>query len=148
MKLKLLLPLLLWGLALLARPALAASQNFGDYTVHYIAVNSTFLAPEIANQYGILRSERRGFVNVTILKNSAQGLTEPVTARVSGSLNNLMQQASPIEFVEVREGDAVYYLGQFEFSNAAQIRFELTVQPEQQGPEYELAWDTRLYIDR
>ena len=33
----------------------AESLTFGQYTVHYIAVNSTFLTPEIAAQYRIVR---------------------------------------------------------------------------------------------
>ncbi|MGA0805441.1 MAG: DUF4426 domain-containing protein [Pseudohongiellaceae bacterium] len=45
---------LLCQLALLLLPVPAAQADtriFGDYTVHYIAVNSTFISPEIAAQF-------------------------------------------------------------------------------------------------
>ncbi|MEX2367245.1 MAG: DUF4426 domain-containing protein [Pseudohongiellaceae bacterium] len=123
------------------------SQTFGDYTVHYIAVNTTFLDPAIASQYNITRGQRRGFLNISVLKNNPDAGTTAVTASIEGSRNNMLQQSEPIEFTEVREGDAIYYLGEFEFSNAEPVRFELMIQPEKQGPFYPLQWSTRLYIN-
>ena len=132
---------------LLAPAAHAESQTFGDYTVHYIAVNSTFISPEIAQQYGIERNRRGAFLNIAVLKNNADGSTTPVIAAVSGGKQNLLQQSGDIEFQEVREGDAIYYLGQFEFSNAELLRFNVQVQPEQQGPSHTIEWTTTLYAN-
>ncbi|MDT8399886.1 MAG: DUF4426 domain-containing protein [Pseudomonadales bacterium] len=123
------------------------AQDFGAYTVHYIAVNSTFLDPEIARQYGITRSERRGFVNISVLKNSADGNGPAVSAHIEGLKKNLLQQAQPLNFTEIREAQAIYYLGEFDFSNAETLRFELQIQPEARGPVYPLTWTTRLYSD-
>jgi hypothetical protein len=126
---------------------LAEEQDFGAYTVHYIAVNSTFLQPEIAQQYGIVRSARRAFLNVAVLRNDADGSTTPVTATLSGGKRNLLQQTGEITFREIREGDAIYYIGQFEFSNAEILRLTVSVQPEHQGPEHTIEWSTQLYSD-
>ena len=131
----------------LAMPALADTQVIGGYTVHYIAVNSTFLDADIAAQYNIVRSARRGFLNIAVLRDNADGSTTPVTALVSGGRKNLLQQNSELEFNEVREGDAIYYLAQFEFSNAENLRFSIDVQPEQQGKVYPIQWNTVLYAD-
>ncbi len=138
---------LLLAALLPAAAAQAESETFGDYTVHYIAVNSTFIAPEIAAQYGIERNRRGAFLNIAVLKNNADGSTTPVTAQVSGGKQNLMQQRGDIEFQEVREGTAIYYLGQFEFSNAELLRFSVDVQPEGQGSAHHLEWTTTLYAD-
>lgn len=135
------------ALLLPAAAAHAETQTFGDYTVHYIAVNSTFITPEIARQYDIERNRRGAFLNIAVLKNNADGSTTPVTALVSGGKQNLMQQSGAIEFKEVREGTAIYYLGQFEFSNAELLRFSVDVQPEQRGPAYNIEWTTTLYAD-
>jgi hypothetical protein len=132
---------------LLAPTAQAESQTFGDYTVHYIAVNSTFISPEIAQQYGIERNRRGAFLNIAVLKNNADGSTTPVTAAVSGGKQNLLQQSGDIDFKEVREGEAIYYLGQFEFSNAELLRFKVSVQPEQQGNAHTIEWTSTLYAD-
>ncbi len=141
---RLVLTLLLW---LGASCALAESQTFGGYTVHYIAVNSTFLAPAIAAQYKIVRSKRHAFLNIAVLRNNAGGSTTPVTAKLSGGLSNLMQQSSKIAFNEIHEGDAIYYIGEFDFSNAETLRFKIDVQPEGTGSSHTLEWTTQLYSD-
>ena len=125
----------------------AQDQTFGNYTVHYIAVNSTFIEPDTAAQYNIVRSARRAFLNIAIIRNNADGTTTPVTAKVSGGKINLMQQQGVIDFNEIREGTAIYYIGQFDFSNAELVRFKVAVQPEQQGPTHTIEWETRLYSD-
>lgn len=135
-------------LALVSPGARADSTDIGDYTVHYLAVNTTFLQPEIAAQYGIERASRRGFVNVAVLRDAPNGgVGAPVTAVVTGSRANLMQQSTELQFQEVREGEAIYYLAQFEFSNAETLRFTIEVQPEGQGPAREITWTTQLYAD-
>lgn len=139
--------LILLGLCGASLATQAESQTFGDYTVHYIAVNSTFISPEIAAQYNIERNRRGAFLNIAVLKNNADGSTTPVTATVSGGKQNLLQQSGDIDFQEVREGEAIYYLGQFEFSNAELLRFTVEVQPEQQGPAHRIEWTTTLYAD-
>jgi hypothetical protein len=134
-------------LCFVSLPALAEqSQDFGDYTVHYIAVNSSFISPEIAETYGIVRAPRNAFLNISVIKNTSASGT-PVTASISGEKANFLSQNSDIDFIEVREGDAIYYIGQFEFSNAENLRFNLEVQPENTGPVYSLTWTTQLYIN-
>lgn len=134
-------------LALAFPPAHGASEDIGRYTVHYVAVNSTFLNPDIASQYGIARGGRLGFINVSVLRNDPAGPT-PVRADISGRKQNLLDQSEELEFVEVVEGDAVYYLGQFEFSNAEDLRFQLEIRPEGEGPTHPLEWTTKLYRDQ
>ena len=137
----------LTALTAISAHALADEKTFGEYTVHYIAVNSTFLDPDIAAQYNIVRSSRRGFLNVAVLHNNADGSTTPVMATVTGSRDNLLQQSSNLVFQEVHEGEAIYYLAQFEFSNAETLRFNIDVQPEQQTRHYSIQWNTQLYAD-
>lgn len=132
-------------LAMLTPAAWSEEQSFGDYTVYYQAVNSTFLTPEIAEQYGIVRSERRAFLNIAVVRNDEGGKTTPVTATLNGIKHNLLQQSEPIEFKIVREGEAIYYIGQFDFSNAEVLRFTLEVAPEGQEPSHPIEWSTQLY---
>lgn len=139
--------LLLPALACLPAAAELAdvSDASGDYEIHYIAVNSTFLQPEIAAQYGIVRSPRNAFLNIAVLRKNANGSTLPVTATVSGSKHNLLQQSETVNFAEVREGTAIYYLGQFGFSDAEILRFEITVQAQDSTTTHNIAWQTQLY---
>lgn len=133
------------ALTLLSAFAQAEEQTFGNYTVHYQAVNSTFLRPEIAEQYGIVRSERRAFLNVAVLRNEADGKTTPVTATIHGVKHNLLQQSEAIDFALVREGTAIYYIGQFDFSDREIVRFTLEVAPEGNEPAHTIEWSTQLY---
>ncbi|MGV3590848.1 MAG: DUF4426 domain-containing protein [Gammaproteobacteria bacterium] len=125
--------------------ALAEEETFGQYTVHYQAVNSTFLTPEIAEQYDIVRSESRAFLNVAVLRNETDGSTTPVTATLEGVKHNLLQQSEAIDFAQVREGEAIYYIGQFDFSDREVLRFTLMVSPEGREPAHTIEWTTQLY---
>lgn len=123
------------------------SRDFGAYTVHYIAVNSTYLNPTIAARYDIERSERTAFLNISILKNLPDGKTLAVPAEISGLKKNLLQQSAAIDFIEIKEGAAIYYIGLFEFSNAELLKFELEILPQGVNRSFDLKWDTRLYAD-
>ncbi len=138
---------MLFLLFLLSTAAFAESKVFGNYTVHYIAVNSTFLTPEIAQQYKIVRSARRAFLNIAVLRNNADGSTTPVAAKVEGGKRNLMQQTGDIDFVEIREGESIYYIGQFDFSNAEIVRFNVQVTPAGESAAEAIEWTTQLYSD-
>ena len=146
MRSRILQSLLLLTSLLLSAIAVADTKEFGDYTVHYLAVNSTFLTPEIPEQYGIVRSRRSAFINISVLHNNDDGSTTAVPAMVAGGKYNLIQR-STIEFNEIREGDAIYYIGEFDFSNAEKLRFNIDVQPEHQGKVYQLEWQTQLYAE-
>ena len=124
-----------------------SSKNFGDYTVHYIAVNSTFIDAKITEQYKIKRSKRGAFINIAVLRNNANGSTTPVTAKLSGGMRNLMQQSGKIVFQEIREGESIYYIGQFEFSSGAKLHLTVEVQPAGKGENRTIEWDTQLYTD-
>ncbi len=133
-----------WGTTGLAQSS--TTQVIGDYTVHYIAINSSFISPEIAETYGIVRSPRTAFLNISVIKNTG-GLGTAVSAGLNGEKATLLGQNSAIAFMEIREGEAIYYIGLFEFSNAENLRFNVEVQPENMGPVYPISWTTQLYIN-
>ena len=128
-----------------AQQAVESSKTFGGYTVHYNAVNSTFLNPTIAKQYDITRGDRNAFINITVLRNEKSGSTTPVTATLHVQKNTLLGESSEIPCKEIREGEAIYYICQFVFSNAETMRFVADVQPEGKGQSQKIEWSTTLY---
>lgn len=127
---------------LLALPAAAErKQSFGEYDVHYIAFNSGFLQPDIAQAVGLVRSKQLGVVNVAVLKEQA-----PVDALVSGTVKNLLGQDRPLSFKSFKEGDATYYLAQFPFDSREVLRFELHVQP-MGGEPVNLSFNQEFFPD-
>ncbi len=108
----------------LALPALAErKQSFGDLDVHYSAFNSSYLQPQIAAASGLVRSKSQGVVNIAVLQAG-----KATAANVSGSVKNLLGQVTPLQFKQVNEGSAIYYLAQFPFDQQEMLHFSLSVQ--------------------
>ena len=123
-------------LALLLLPALAAAQSVssGDITVHYSAIPTTTLTPEVARQYGITRSASRALVNIAVRKGKP-GADVAVPSTVTVTVTNLNGQRQAINMREVKEGEAVYYLGETRVNGNETLSFEVEVRtPDRSEP--------------
>jgi hypothetical protein len=110
---------------LLPASALAErSQRFGDYEVHYSAIPTVTLQPDIARQYGLARSRQLGLLTVTLLHDG-----EPVPATITALSRDLANQLSEIGLRGVEEGDAVYYIGAFRADDEAGLAFAIRATP-------------------
>jgi hypothetical protein len=126
-----------YALALLATagpisPALAErSETAGEFTVHYNAIPTTALSPDVARSYGITRSGGRGFINIAVVRQrDGEALPSAVAARVTAFVRPLTGQRNPIELREIREQDAIYYIGDFRVRGEELLRFDVDVVPE------------------
>lgn len=107
----------------LSLPAFAErKQTYGDLDVHYNAFNSGFLQPDIAAANGLVRSKTQGVVNIAVLKGGKAS-----NANVSGSVKNLLGKDYPLNFKQVSEPGAIYYLAQFPFEQREVLRFTINV---------------------
>lgn len=120
-------------------------REFGDYRVHYSAFNSSFIDAKIAAAYDIVRGGDRGLVNIAVVPT---GVVGGRPAQVSGHVANIFGQRQTLEFFEVREGDAVYYLAPFRFEHEDALTFNVTVKPAQDLPSYDLSFRRTFYRDR
>ncbi|MGB1092994.1 MAG: DUF4426 domain-containing protein [Oceanobacter sp.] len=121
---------------------------FGDYEVHYIALNTSFLTPEVSAAYNIPRSGKKGFFNISVLKKEKdQPLPGAVSAKVEGSFKNLIGQSIPLTFKEVRETGAIYYIADFEFEEDEVYRVSLDVTPEGFGKTFDVNFSQKMYED-
>jgi len=109
------------------------SVSVGPYTVHYNALSTDVLLPEVAQRYGIARSKSQALLNVAVLKNVAGTAAQPVTAKVEAHARNLNNQLATIEMREVRDQGAIYYLGATRVTDADTLIFTIDVVPEGQG---------------
>ncbi|OZB06580.1 MAG: hypothetical protein B7X54_01800 [Idiomarina sp. 34-48-12] len=110
------------------------SKRLGPWEVHYNAFNSTLLRPEMAKQYQLSRSETLATLNISVLDAKAAG--KPAQqVEISGYVMNPLSQQQTLEFNEVIEGDAVYYLAQTRFSNLETLRFFITIKQGNQTQE-------------
>jgi len=137
-------------LSALVIPVASAEQRIVEsgYEVHYNAFNSSFITPEVAQANGLIRSKVMALLNLSVLKVAADGSTTPVSAVVRGEARNLLQQIRPIEFTKIDEGDAIYYIGSFRFSDEEMMNFTLTVQPTPDIAPIEVRFSQTFYEDR
>jgi hypothetical protein len=112
-----------------AQPSDESFRDFGSYEVHYNAVRTDALTPEIARNYGIQRSTNRVMLNVTVLRKEA-GTRKPVPAEVKVDARNLNEQLKDIELRRISEGEAIYYIGEVSISGTEILVFDIAVTPE------------------
>jgi hypothetical protein len=128
----------LFILALLGFGANATAENsrvFGDYVVHYNAFRSDTLSPEIAKAYELTRRNNRIIVNITVLQKVMGTTGKPVAATVAGNASNLTGQMKSLEFREIKEGTAIYYLAELKVSDGEFLKFKINITPEgEEGP--------------
>ncbi|NVD05597.1 DUF4426 domain-containing protein [Vibrio sp. JPW-9-11-11] len=113
--------------ALFAMPTWAGQfKTIKDVEVHYSAFNSTFLTAKVARSYQLKRNGYSAIINISVLDNSQAG-KPATTATLSGSARNLIGQTRELQFRQVKEGDAIYYLAEFPISDQEQLTFNLDV---------------------
>ena len=109
---------------LITAPAIGEQKVVnGQYEIHYIVIPTTFLRPSVAADYDLPRGKNRALVNVSILDSG-----NPVKANVTGRSRNLLEQQQMLEFNEVDEGNAVYYLALITHADEENHRVELFVE--------------------
>jgi hypothetical protein len=119
-------------------------KKLGSMDVHYMAIGSTFFTPEIAKVYGITRSRYNGLINISVLDNTKAG-NPAKTVSITGKAKNNLGQFKTIEFTEVKEGDAIYYLAQIKYRNEETINFTLAIND---GNEQQtLKFSQKFYVD-
>lgn len=102
----------------------AQYKTLGDWDVHYIVINTSFLTPEVAKNYGLQRSKYQGLVNISVLDSNTQ---KAQNVDVSGSAVNLIGTKKPLSFKMVEEGDAIYYLAVLPFRHQEKYRFDIDI---------------------
>lgn len=118
-------------LLLMASPLVMAenSTKFPGYTIHHNALTTDILTPEIASSYHIRRSKNRALVNVSVLKDTADSMGTPVHAIVRVSARYLTGHMRPVAMREIREGKAIYYIGDLPVAHNENLTFIIEVIP-------------------
>ncbi|MEC7815065.1 MAG: DUF4426 domain-containing protein [Pseudomonadota bacterium] len=121
--------LALCALVLASGTSHAGAAQFGDYQVHWSVLPSTFLAPEVARENNLQRSQGIGVVNISIMTEDENGQLKPVGGQVEGQVANDIQQVNFLAFRRVQEGDAVYFIAQYQYRHGDLMTFNVTARP-------------------
>ena len=131
----------------LAGAAMASDEVFkrGPFEVRVTPFPSTFLTPDIASTYGLVRSETQALLNLSVYDTRLQSAVKTVPARISGSHQNLLGQAFDLTFQTIDEGDAIYYLAPFRISDDEIMRFTIEVTPDGSNQAIDLKFNQTFY---
>ena len=117
-------------------------QVLGNWDVHYIVVNTTFLSPDVAKTYNIVRSKYSALVNISVLDATTH---QAQSAALTGTATNLLGVKKSLNFRKVEEGDAIYYLATLSFDDPETFRFAIGVQ--QGNTTRTLKFQQKLYAE-
>jgi len=117
-------------------------KQLGDWDVHYMVLSTTFLTPEIAKANNIVRSRFSSLVNISVLDARSK---KAQSVAMTGSATNLLGTKKALQFKEVKEGDAIYYLAVLSYRNRETYRFNINIQ---QGNDAQtLKFQQELFVD-
>ena len=136
-------------LALMPTIAVQAQQSemFGPFELHYSVVNTTFLEPSVAAAYGITRGKERAIVNLSVREHLEAGGQVGRAMQLKGTTWDLLQKMEELEFQEVREGPAIYYIAELKFLNEEYRFFEVHFRPEGAQQTYTFDLKHQMYKD-
>lgn len=135
--------------ALIVGPAQAEQYvDVGKYVIHYNALSTNHLAPEVARAYGITRSQNRAMLSISVLIKGGEGqLDEPTEAEVTASATNLVGQRREVDMRLITEQQAKYYVGIVKVYNEEILDFKVRIKPGDMEEPYELVFRQQFYID-
>lgn len=142
-----LLTFALLSVATLFAQTASASQfeRFGDLDVHYIVFNTTDLSPEMAERYGLTRSPDLGLINISGRRLAEDGTTTPVRLELEGSVTNLLGQRQSLNFREIEDRSAVYYLESVRLTDRETLRFDVRVTDTETGRRHDIQFSKALW---
>lgn len=134
-------------LGLLSLNAMAGSKDFGDHRVLYSVFPSTFLSPEVAQANNLQRSRGIGVVSISIMEETGENTMKPLSGQVEGQVNNDIQQVRQLGFRRISEGDAVYFIAQYQYGTGELMTFNITARPTGINKELALRFSHTLFND-
>ncbi|WP_371373893.1 DUF4426 domain-containing protein [Thalassotalea aquiviva] len=119
-------------------------KEFDGLEVHYIGLSTSILQPNIAKNYGIERSRYTGFVNISVLDSTKPDKPAKKVA-LAGYATNLVGQRIPLEFDQIIEGKAIYYIALVDYPNDETYNFNIRIFD--QGKEHLLKFSQKFYVN-
>jgi len=130
-----------------AAPSEPTTTDFGEFELHYNAVRTDVLTPEVARAYGIERSANRVLLNVSLLRKNADGTTSSVDGQVSATAYNLTGQTKGLTMRRITEGSSTYYIGEVGISGNEILVFDIDVVPPGQNTRHTVQFKREFYAD-
>lgn len=120
------------------------SYEIDEHIVYYNVFNSTIIPADVAKTYNLVRGKDRVYVNIALVKKTGGN---GIAANISGAHRNLMQQKTPLEFIEIKEATATYYLAPIRFNNEEILHIDITASNLEKTDKATFTITKKLYKD-
>ena len=127
----------------------AAAEQYvddGPFRVHYAAVNTTALTPEVARQFGVART-RNEILLVLNAQQQIDGRYVPVPATASGTATTLLGHVQTLELRAVREADVHYVVASFQTLDGEFMTIDAQVLPQGANAPLQVRFRQQFYRD-
>lgn len=128
---------------------LKSYEDYGDYRIHFNALSTDSLAPEVARAYNIVRSKSRAMLNVSIMRRGESASTTPMKGKVIVNASNLTGQLKVVKLREIVEGEgggaAIYYIGELPVADGETLIFDIGVTPEGETASYQIRFQKQFF---
>lgn len=121
------------------------SYELDEHIVYYNVFNSSLIPAEVAKAYQLKRAKDQVYLNIALVKKSGGYGIAPKNLR--GIYRNLLQQKFPLEFIEIKESTATYYLAPISFYNEEIFHIDIQIQATENSPEKSFTITKKLYVD-
>lgn len=128
-----------------AEAAGIASRDFGSHVLHFNAISTDQLTPDVAKAYSIVRSSNRALLNVSVVKKVEGTIGQSVPATVTALVVNDTGQVKDAKLRELRDSDAYYYVADFAVSNAETLVFTVEATPEGESAPLSVRFTRTFY---
>jgi hypothetical protein len=122
-------------------------RDFDDYVVYVSALTTDQLTPDIAGEYGIVRSPNRAMLTISVHKKQQNGLPFAVETEISSTAVNLTGQLKTVLLREIREGDAIYYIGEADVNSGETLLYTIDVTPNGETDALSLKYQKQFFVD-
>ncbi len=140
---------LLLALLFVLTATVARAEQFvdlGDFRIHYAALNTTQLTPDVARKFNVQRSSKRILLVLNAQKRVG-GKYESVTATASGTATTLLGHVQSLELRPIREADVHYVIASFETLEGEYMTVDARVLPAGAMTPVTVKFRQQFYLD-
>ena len=121
------------------------AKDFGNYRIHYSAIQTSFLSPKVSHDYGIGRSRNRIMLNIAVQKKTADNKAKPIIASVNITATNLTGQLKSVSMRPIHDREVVYYIGELGVAHGETLTFKVNVTPENSTENLAFSFRQKFY---
>lgn len=141
-------PLLALGLLLLSVTASAQQPvRDGSTLVHYAAMSTQDLSPEMARQYGIRQSSKRGMLLLNLQRETAPGKTVPLRGTATGTARNLMGDQQTLTLRPASADSTQDLIAEFDIAHLEFLTFDIDVRPQDSTRPLKVKFQQQFFTD-